>query len=55
MFHALRGVHLNKTIKQAAAELGQAQLKLRLDFTLIFYRFGLVNLKVQLTPPACCY
>ena len=27
--------------KQAGAELGQAQLKLRLDFTLIFCRFGL--------------
>ena len=26
--------------KQAGAELGQAQLKLRLDFTLIFCRFG---------------
>ena len=26
--------------KQAGAELGQAQLKLGWDFTLIFYRFG---------------
>ena len=28
-------------IKQAGAELGQAQYKLGLDFTLIFCRFGL--------------
>ena len=27
--------------KQAGSELGQAQLKLGLDFTLIFFRFGL--------------
>ena len=33
--------------KQAGAELGQAQLKLGLDFTLIFFtfsRFGLIDL-----------
>ena len=30
--------------KQAGAELGQAQLKLKLDFTLIFFRFGLIEL-----------
>ena len=30
--------------RQAGAELGQAQYKLRLDFTLIFCRFGLVEL-----------
>ena len=29
---------------QAGAELGQAQLKLELDFTLIFCRFGLAEL-----------
>ena len=29
----------NKT-EQAGAELGQAELKLELDFTLIFFRFG---------------
>ena len=29
---------------QAGAELGQAQLKLELDFTLIFFRFGLIEL-----------
>ena len=30
----------NKLLKQAGAELGQAQLKLGLDFTLIICRFG---------------
>ena len=30
--------------KQAGAELGQAQLKLELDLTLIFFRFGLIEL-----------
>ena len=30
--------------KQAGAELGQAQLKLEFDFTLIFFRFGLIEL-----------
>ena len=36
------GTHLDdKREKQAGAELGQAQLKLGLDFTLIFCRFGL--------------
>ena len=30
--------------KQAGAELGQAQLKLELDFNLIFCRFGLIEL-----------
>ena len=29
-----------KIVKQAGAELGQAQLKLGFDFTLIFCRFG---------------
>ena len=33
-----------KVKKQAGAELGQAQYKLGLDFTLIFCRFGLVEL-----------
>ena len=33
--------HLCQIRKQAGAELGQAQLKLGLDFTLIFCRFGL--------------
>ena len=33
-----------KKRKQAGAELGQAQLKLGLDFTLFFGRFGLVEL-----------
>ena len=28
LFHVLRGVDLNKTIKQAGTELGQAQLSL---------------------------
>ena len=31
-------------LKQAGAKQGQAQLELVLDFTLIFYRFGLVEL-----------
>ena len=35
---------LEKKIEQAGAELGQAQLKLELDFTLIFFRFGLIEL-----------
>ena len=35
---------LQHSNKQAGAELGQAQLKLGLDLTLIFYRFGLVEL-----------
>ena len=29
--------------EQAGAELGQAQLKLELDFTLIVFRFGLIE------------
>ena len=33
-------------IEQTAAELGQAQLKLGLDFTLIFCRFGLVEIVI---------
>ena len=38
---------MNRVLKQAWAELGQAQLKLGLDFTLIsprfeFSRFGLI-------------
>ena len=32
--------HQRKKKEQAGAELGQAQLKLELDFTLIFFRFG---------------
>ena len=32
------------TGKQAGAELGQAQLMLKLDLTLIFFRFGLIEL-----------
>ena len=32
--------------KQAGAELGQAQLKLKLDFNLIFCRFGLIEMYV---------
>ena len=31
-----------KRLEQAGAELGQAQLKLELDLTLIFCRFGLI-------------
>ena len=34
---------INK-FKQAGAELGQAQFKLELDFTLIFFRFCLIEL-----------
>ena len=30
--------------QQAGAELGQAQLKLEFDFTLIFFRFCLIEL-----------
>ena len=33
-----------KGVKQAGAELGQAQLKLELDLTLIFFRFGFIEL-----------
>ena len=35
---------LNQNLKQAEAELGQAQLKLGLDFTPIFCRFGFSGL-----------
>ena len=35
---------LGDKLKQAVAELGQAQLKLELDFTLTFCRFGLIEL-----------
>ena len=38
------GVGKIKISKQAGAELGNAQLKLGLDFTFIFCRFGLVEL-----------
>ena len=31
-------------LEQAGAEMDQAQLKLDLDFTLIFLRFGLIKL-----------
>ena len=33
-----------KKLKQAGTELGQAQLKLELHYTLIFCRFGLIEL-----------
>ena len=33
----------NKCPKQAGTELGQAQLKLELDFTLNIYRFGFLG------------
>ena len=32
--------YTNQRMKQAGPKLGQAQLKLGLDFTLIFYTFG---------------
>ena len=35
---------VQEEIKQAGAELGQAQLKLEFDLTLIFFRFGLIEL-----------
>ena len=34
----------DKIEKQAGTELGQAQLKLELYYTLIFFRFGLIEL-----------
>ena len=34
----------SKEEKKTGAELGQAQLKLELDFTLIFFIFGLIEL-----------
>ena len=37
-------VTLRKGVKQAETELGQAQLKLGLDFTLIFCRVGFSHL-----------
>ena len=40
----LKNPSLSKYGKQAGAELGQAQLKLGLDFTLFLGRFGLVEL-----------
>ena len=33
--------------EQAGVELGQAQLKLGLNFTLIFFRFGLLDLVLK--------
>ena len=38
--HDLLQADLRNIYKQAGAELGQAQLKLGLDFTLIFFKFG---------------
>ena len=38
--HNLINVSPTQKKEQAGAELGQAQLKLELDFTLIFFRFG---------------
>ena len=35
---------IEKINRQAGAELGQAQLKLELDFTLKFFRLGLIEL-----------
>ena len=42
MTYVKKGFKQNK--EQAGTELGQAQLKLELDFTLTFCRFGLVGL-----------
>ena len=36
----MRGLYYERLYKQAGTELGQAQLKLGLEFTLIFCRFG---------------
>ena len=36
--------HFEINNRQAGTELGQAQLKLKLDFNLIFCRFGLIEL-----------
>ena len=38
----VRGAFIIKKREQAGTELGQAQLKLDFDFTLIFFRFGLI-------------
>ena len=46
MYHLLCMIWNIWYVKQAGAELGQAQLKLELDFTLIFFRFGLIELTV---------
>ena len=40
----LPAFHWKEITRQAGAELGQAQLKLELVFTLIFFRFGLIEL-----------
>ena len=40
LIHLQGGIKIKKTKIQAGAELGQAQLKLGLDFTLILFRFG---------------
>ena len=40
---ATRSCLIIKTAKQAGTELGQAQLKLELDFTLNIYRFGFLG------------
>ena len=42
LFHLLN--QALKSLEQAGAELGQAQLMLGLDFSLIFSRFGLLEL-----------
>ena len=34
--------------EQAGAELGQAQLKLEVEFTLIIYRFGLSRFSLKI-------
>ena len=39
----MRYCRVHKYHEQARAELGQAQLKLGLDFTLIFRRFGFIE------------
>ena len=42
-YHVHGGESIEDKTKQAGAKLGQAQLKLGLDFSLFFGRFGLVE------------
>ena len=48
-FTDIRGDRKKVKIIQAGAELGQAQLKLGLDFTLTFCRFGFVELDCRIS------